>query len=62
MLGKRLFIIGNGFDSAHKPIAKAHVMGKTINDIRSFPWKSQETDISVCAHTIDTFTDKCPFL
>ena len=30
---------------------KAHIMGETMSDIRSFPWKSQETDISVCAHT-----------
>nr|WP_295300472.1 hypothetical protein [uncultured Blautia sp.] len=29
---------------------KAHVVGNEM-EIRSFPWKSQETDISVCAHT-----------
>lgn len=29
---------------------KAHIVGNEM-DIRSFPWKSQETDISVCAHT-----------
>lgn len=29
---------------------KAHVAGNEI-EIQSFPWKSQETDISVCAHT-----------
>lgn len=29
---------------------KAHIVGNEIS-IRSFPWKSQETDISVCAHT-----------
>lgn len=29
---------------------KAHVAGNEMI-IRSFPWKSQETDISVCAHT-----------
>lgn len=29
---------------------KAHVAGNEM-EIRSFPWKSQETDISVCAHT-----------
>ena len=28
----------------------AHVVGNEMK-IRSFPWKSQETDISVCAHT-----------
>lgn len=29
---------------------KAHVAGNEM-EIRSFPWKSQQTDISVCAHT-----------
>lgn len=29
---------------------KAHVVGNEM-EIKSFPWKSQETDISVCAHT-----------
>lgn len=29
---------------------EAHIAGNTMS-IRSFPWKSQETDISVCAHT-----------
>lgn len=29
---------------------KAHIAGNTMS-ISSFPWKSQETDISVCAHT-----------
>lgn len=29
---------------------KAHVVGNEMQ-IKSFPWKSQETDISVCAHT-----------
>lgn len=29
---------------------KAHVAGNSL-EICSFPWKSQETDISVCAHT-----------
>ena len=29
---------------------KAHIAGNLMT-IRSFPWKSQETDISVCAHT-----------
>lgn len=28
----------------------AHIMGNRM-EIESFPWKSQETDISVCAHT-----------
>lgn len=29
---------------------QAHIVGNEMK-IRSFPWKSQETDISVCAHT-----------
>lgn len=29
---------------------RAHIVGNEYK-IRSFPWKSQETDISVCAHT-----------
>lgn len=29
---------------------KSHIVGNEM-EIRSFPWKSQETDISVCAHT-----------
>lgn len=29
---------------------KAHIAGNTMS-ISSYPWKSQETDISVCAHT-----------
>lgn len=29
---------------------KAHIAGNEM-EIRSFPWKSQQTDISVCAHT-----------
>lgn len=29
---------------------KAHIAGNAMS-INSFPWKSQETDISVCAHT-----------
>lgn len=29
---------------------KAHISGNEM-DINSFPWKSQQTDISICAHT-----------
>lgn len=48
LLKPELFVKERAYLMLHK--FKAHVIGNKM-EIRCFPWKSQETDISVCAHT-----------
>lgn len=48
LLKPELFVQEQAYLMLHK--FKAHVVGNEM-EIKCFPWKSQETDIAVCAHT-----------
>lgn len=47
-LNPRIVLDETAYLALHK--FKAHIAGNEM-EIESFPWKSQQTDISVCAHT-----------
>lgn len=47
-LNPRIVLSETAYLALHK--FKAHIAGNEM-EIESFPWKSQQTDISVCAHT-----------